>query len=88
MIVSTDGNARMMGEPLPCRRFSGAAARVRHCESSKACAREMVLGETSDEATGSSCDVATNTKFAVTTPDDDMAMAALAVVGAVAIHKR
>ena len=54
----------------------------------KACAREMVLGETSDEATGSSCDVATNTKFAVTTPDDDMVMAALAVVGAVAIHER
>ena len=55
----------------------------------KAGAREMVLGETSDEATGSSGDVArTNTKFGVTTQNDDMVMAALAVVGAVAIHKR
>ena len=54
----------------------------------KAGAREMVLGETSDEATGLSCDAATNTKFAVTTPDNDMVMAALAVVGAVAIHER
>ena len=54
----------------------------------KAGAREIVLGETSGEATGSSCDVATGTKSAVTTPDDNMVMATLAVVGAVAIHER